>query len=108
MRGAVGAIEAVSIAEDVTCTVIGDVPPLGICGSGLISLLADAFLTGILDKAGNVNLTLPTPRVREGAHGAEYVVTWGTETESGQDIVLSRVDIVDVVDEYVPLKKGGA
>jgi uncharacterized 2Fe-2S/4Fe-4S cluster protein (DUF4445 family) len=55
--------------------------------------LAEAFLTGVIDKAGNVDLTLPTPRVREGAHGAEYVVAWGAETESGNDIVLSRVDI---------------
>ena len=38
-------------------------------------------------------MTLPTPRVREGAHGAEYVVAWGSETASEQDIVLSRVDI---------------
>jgi uncharacterized 2Fe-2S/4Fe-4S cluster protein (DUF4445 family) len=96
MRATNGAIEEVWIDGETyepTCRVIGNTMPKGICGSGLISLLAEAFLTGILDKAGNVNLTLPTPRVREGAHGAEYVVVWGTETESGQDIVLSRVDI---------------
>ena len=96
MRATNGAIEEVWIdgeTYDPTCRVIGNTKPKGICGSGLISLLSEAFLTGILDKAGNVNLSLPTPRVREGAHGAEYVVAWGTETESGQDIVLSRVDI---------------
>jgi uncharacterized 2Fe-2S/4Fe-4S cluster protein (DUF4445 family) len=38
-------------------------------------------------------LNLPTKRVRQGAHGAEYVVAWGTETGSDRDIVLSRVDI---------------
>jgi len=96
MRATNGAIEEVWIDGETyepTCRVIGNTKPKGICGSGLISLLSEAFLTGILDKAGNVNLMLPTPRVREGAHGAEYVVAWGTETESGQDIVLSRVDI---------------
>lgn len=96
MRATNGAIEEVWIdgqTYEPTCRVIGNQKPKGICGSGLISLLSEAFLTGILDKAGNVNLTLPTPRVREGAHGAEYVVAWGTETESGEDIVLSRVDI---------------
>jgi len=96
MRATNGAIEEVWIDGETyepTCRVIGNTKPKGICGSGLISLLAEAFLMGILDKAGNVNLTLPTPRVREGAHGAEYVVVWGTETESRQDIVLSRVDI---------------
>lgn len=96
MRATSGAIEEVWINHQTyepSYRVIGGGKPKGICGSGLISLLAEAFLTGILDKAGNVNLTLPTPRVREGAHGAEYVVVWGAETESGEDIVLSRVDI---------------
>jgi uncharacterized 2Fe-2S/4Fe-4S cluster protein (DUF4445 family) len=96
MRATIGAIEEVWIDGETfepTYRVIGKGKPKGICGSGLISLLSEAFLTGILDKAGNVNLTLPTPRVREGTHGAEYVVARGTETESGQDIVLSRVDI---------------
>ncbi|MBN1453439.1 MAG: DUF4445 domain-containing protein [Anaerolineales bacterium] len=96
MRATNGAIEEVWIdgkTYEPTYRVIGNTNPKGICGSGLISLLSEAFLTGILDKAGNVNLALPTSRVREGAHGAEYVVAWGTETESGQDIVLSRVDI---------------
>ena len=32
-------------------------------------------------------------RVREGSHGGEYVVAWETETETGEDIVLSRVDV---------------
>jgi len=96
MRATNGAIEEVWIDGETyepTYRVIGNEKPKGICGSGLISLLSEAFLTGILDKAGNVNLTLPTSRAREGAHGAEYVVAWGTETESGEDIVLSRVDI---------------
>jgi uncharacterized 2Fe-2S/4Fe-4S cluster protein (DUF4445 family) len=96
MRATSGAIEEVWIDGETyepSYRVIGNGKPKGICGSGLISLLSEAFLTGILDKAGNVNLTRPTPRVREGTHGAEYVVAWGTETESGEDIVLSRVDI---------------
>ncbi len=96
MRATNGAIEEIWIDGETyepTYRVIGNEKPKGICGSGLISLLSEAFLTGILDKAGNVNLMLPTSRVREGAHGAEYVVAWGMETGSGEDIVLSRVDI---------------
>jgi uncharacterized 2Fe-2S/4Fe-4S cluster protein (DUF4445 family) len=96
MRATTGAIEEVWINSgtlEPTYRVIGSVKPKGICGSGLISLLAEAFITGILDKAGNVNLTAASPRVREGAHGGEYVVAWGRESESGEDIVLTRVDI---------------
>jgi uncharacterized 2Fe-2S/4Fe-4S cluster protein (DUF4445 family) len=96
MRATTGAIEEVWINGETfepTYRVIGGGKPKGICGSGLISLLSEAFLTGILDKAGKVNLMARSSRVREGAHGGEYVVAWGTESESGEDIVLSRVDV---------------
>ena len=96
MRATQGAIEEVWINSDTfepTYRVIGGGKPKGICGSGLIALLSEAFLTEILDKAGNVNLSVISPRVREGAHGGEYVVAWGKETTSGEDIVLSRVDV---------------
>lgn len=96
MRATQGAIEEVWINGETfepTYRVIGGGKPKGICGSGLISLLSEAFLTGILDKAGNVNLMASSSRVREGTHGGEYVVAWGAESESGEDIVISRVDV---------------
>jgi uncharacterized 2Fe-2S/4Fe-4S cluster protein (DUF4445 family) len=96
MRATRGAIEEVWINSDTyepTCRVIGNVRPQGICGSGLISLLAELFLIGVVDKAGHVNLALPTPRVREGDHGPEYVVAWANETATGHDIKITNVDI---------------
>ncbi len=96
MRATNGAIEEVWINGDTyepTTRVIGNSKPKGICGSGLISLIAEMFLTGVLDKAGNVNLTIPTNRVREGEHGGEYVLSWASESETGQDITITRVDV---------------
>jgi uncharacterized 2Fe-2S/4Fe-4S cluster protein (DUF4445 family) len=100
MRATQGAIEEIWIAGEEaqlpfepSYRVIGNTRPTGICGSGLISLLAEMFLTGIVDKAGNINTSLDTPRVRMGEHGAEYVVAWASDTEHGQDIYISRVDI---------------
>jgi uncharacterized 2Fe-2S/4Fe-4S cluster protein (DUF4445 family) len=96
MRATTGAIEEVWINTNTlepTYRVIGGGKPKGLCGSGLIALLSELFLTGLLDKAGNINLTASTSRVREGTHGGEYVIAWGTETERGQDIAISRVDI---------------
>lgn len=96
MRATRGAIEEIWINSETlepTYRVIGGGKPKGICGSGLISLLSEAFLTGILDKAGYVNLMADSSRVREGTHGGEYVVAWGAESESGEDIVISRVDV---------------
>ncbi len=68
-------------------------PPRGLCGSGLISLLAEMFITGVVDKAGNLNFGLNSPRIRQGVHGPEYVVVWGNETENDRDIVITKVDI---------------
>ncbi len=96
MRATAGAIEEVWIDDktwDCTYEVIGDERPLGICGSGLISLLAEMFISGVMDKGGNINLDRDTPRLREGDHGPEYVVVWAQETASGEDIVINKVDI---------------
>jgi len=38
-------------------------------------------------------MDLNRPRLRQGEHGAEYVVAWGSESDSGRDIVITTVDI---------------
>ena len=96
MRATAGAIEEVWVnpeTYEATYRVIGDEKPRGICGSGLISLLAEMFVAGVMDKSGNIDLNLSTKRVRQGEHGAEYVVAWAGETATGEDIVVTAVDI---------------
>lgn len=104
MRATRGAIEEVWIngaSFEPTYRVIGGGRPKGLCGSGLITLLGELFLTGILDKAGHFNNALPTKRVREGAHGLEYVVAWGETTNNGDgalaDIVITSVDVDNLI-----------
>jgi uncharacterized 2Fe-2S/4Fe-4S cluster protein (DUF4445 family) len=102
MRATNGAIEECWISGEnspnpfePTYRVIGNSKPRGICGSGLISLLAEMFLTGVVDKGGMINLSRGdlNPRIRDGEHGSEYVVAWGSETENGKDIAVNNVDI---------------
>lgn len=96
MRATKGAIEEVWINGDTydpSFRVIGNVKPRGLCGSGLISLLAEMFLTGVVDKGGSINAKLDSPRVREGDHGVEYVIAWASESKDGKDIVITNVDI---------------
>ncbi len=96
MRATQGAIEEVWVHSDTfepTYRVIGGEKPRGICGSGLISILSELFVTGVIDRAGSVKLDLDTPRVRQGDHGPEYVVAWADETDTGRDIVLTKVDV---------------
>ena len=100
MRATKGAIEEVWINGETyepTYRVIGETKPIGLCGSGLISLLAEIFMTGVVDKAGNLNKKLGTSRIREGEHGTEYVVAWGSESEHGEDIVITAVDIDNLI-----------
>ena len=50
-------------------------------------------MTGVVDKAGNLNTHLDTPRVRHGEHGLEYVVAWAGETAARPGHRLTNVDI---------------
>jgi len=96
MRATDGAIEETWIngqTLEPTYRVIGSSKPRGICGSGLISLMAEMFLTGLLDKGGNINMSANTNRVRQGEHGSEYVVAWADETATDEDIVIRHVDV---------------
>ncbi|HLX78611.1 MAG TPA: ASKHA domain-containing protein, partial [Acidimicrobiales bacterium] len=53
MRAAPGAIEAVSLsASGVEYRVIGDIDPLGLCGSGLVDAVAELLKVGLLDRSG--------------------------------------------------------
>ncbi len=104
MRATRGAIEEVWIngaTYEPTYRVIGDAPPRGFCGSGLISLLAEMFLTGIVDKGGNFNASLPTNRIRKGPHGWEYVVVWGDGPDNGHEaeetIAITHVDVDNLI-----------
>ena len=53
MRAADGAIEGVKIADgELTLEVIGDVAPVGMCGSGLVDCVAELVRAGLLDHSG--------------------------------------------------------
>jgi uncharacterized 2Fe-2S/4Fe-4S cluster protein (DUF4445 family) len=96
MRATKGAIEDIWINGETfepTYRVIGSVKPQGLCGSGLIALLAEMFLTGVIDKSGNFNTQLNTPLIRQGDHGDEYVICPGEKSGHGQDIVITHVDV---------------
>jgi uncharacterized 2Fe-2S/4Fe-4S cluster protein (DUF4445 family) len=96
MRAAKGAVEEVSVnpqtAEPMFMT-IDMVKPKGICGSGLINLLAVLMEGNLLAPNGRFRENLDTPRIRECEDGREYVLAWASETASGEDLTVSEVDI---------------
>ncbi len=103
MRASTGAIEHVRIdpATYVAhCDVIGDVPPIGICGSGLIDLIAEMRHVGLMDSAGRFDRSLvgKTDRLRPGTGNSggmlQYVVVPSEQTEDQHDaIVIDEQDV---------------
>ena len=96
MRATDGAIEDFTInpanLEPMIVTVNMKTPK-GICGSGLINTVAGLYEMGVIDERGKYERTLNSPRVREGEDGWEYVLSWSNENQVGRDIVLTEVDI---------------
>jgi uncharacterized 2Fe-2S/4Fe-4S cluster protein (DUF4445 family) len=96
MRASAGAIDRVRILEDVRVWTIGDVPPKGICGSGLIDALAQMVRRGIVDAGGrllprpDLEGRLP-PKVQERLVGQDY--TWEFVLSWDPYIAITQDDV---------------
>jgi len=90
-----GAIEEFKISPSLEPQIItiGGAKPKGICGSGLINIVAGLLEAGVIGQNGKFNRDLPTKRVRQGTDGYEYVLSRAPETQIGKDIVITEVDI---------------
>ena len=100
MRAAKGAIEDFSIdpvSFEPMIVTIGDVRPKGICGSGLITTVATMFEAGVIDNQGKYNRDLKTGRIREQDGIWEYVLAWKDQTQVDRDIVLTEIDIENLI-----------
>ena len=101
MRATDGAIESVTIDKDTmepSYGVIGEAgqKPVGLCGSGIIDMIAELFRCGIINSKGIF--------VREGArvahdrHGTgRYILATAEESETGREITLNEVDILNFI-----------
>ena len=100
MRAAKGAIEDISIDpitfEPMLLTV-GNTRPKGICGSGLIIMVGVMFEIGLINNLGKYERELDTPRLREGNGVWEFVLAWADETQIDRDIVLTEIDIENLI-----------
>jgi len=87
MRAAPGAIEHVRLEKDrLEIQTIGAETPIGVCGSGLLDVVAQLRLNNILDRSGRMG---DHPRVRK-ENGAEFILV----DRPGQDpITISQKDV---------------
>ena len=100
MRAAKGAIEDFSIdpltLEPMNIT-IGNIRPKGICGSGLINIVATMFELGIIDNLGRFNRSLHTDRIRENDGVYEYVLARADVIRIDRDIVITEADLDNLI-----------
>jgi len=109
MRAESGAIEHVRVNSEnhePMIITIGKEKPKGICGSGLIDCISELFLTGVLDQNGKFRKDLATSRVRDGESGYEYVVVYKENTGIYRDIVVTEVDIANLIRAKAALYAG--
>ena len=100
MRAARGGIEDFSIDHltwEPMLLTIGNVRPKGICGSGLITTVAVMFETGMINNQGKFDRELGSKRIRQREGVWEYVLAWRDETQIDRDIVLTEIDIENLI-----------
>ena len=100
MRAAKGAIEDFSIDPNTFEPMIvtkGSVRPKGICGSGLITIVAQLFENGVIDNRGKFNRHLDTDRIRQTNDIWEYVLVRREATQIDRDITITEPDIDNLI-----------
>ena len=95
MRAAPGAIDRVSIQDGkIGLTTIGEQPPVGICGSGILQAVAQMLDAGIIDARGVLRQT--HARVRARGRQADFVLVTPEESGHGREIIVTRKDVNEI------------
>lgn len=94
MQAKPGAIDSVKIEKcKLILSTIENEKPIGICGSGIVDLLAEMFLEGWIDSSGAF---IPEKSERIVKRGDEFVVVyaWADESGAGEELIFTQRDIV--------------
>jgi uncharacterized 2Fe-2S/4Fe-4S cluster protein (DUF4445 family) len=95
MRATSGAIERVRIdGRKVYFQTIDNMPPVGICGSGVLDTLAQLYLTHIVDDKGR--LANDHPFISEDKLLRKFIIVDKSQLDSGQDISVTQHDIREI------------
>ena len=94
IRAKPGAVSHLKIEnDDLVISTIGDEPALGICGSGIVDLLAEMLLSGWMDKQGKL-IREASDRIVERDGVLAVIYAYGNESASGEDLYFTENDIV--------------
>jgi uncharacterized 2Fe-2S/4Fe-4S cluster protein (DUF4445 family) len=107
MKATRGAIERVLISPEgnVNYRAVGNTKPRGICGSGLIDLVAGLYETGFIDRSGNL-LPGTTDRIRERDGALEFVLVPQVRSDTGKDLVVTQADLDNLLSAKAAIYAG--
>ncbi|MGC9523125.1 MAG: ASKHA domain-containing protein [Anaerolineae bacterium] len=95
MRAAAGAVEYVQITEDdLRVQTIGNRPAVGICGSGILDVVAELRASNIVGRTGRMKRD--HPRVVDWNGGGAFVLVEKSRTGNGQDLLVTRRDVNEI------------
>jgi len=100
MRAEEGAIEQVSISKDnlePEYQVVGNKKPRGICGSGMIDLISEMMMAGIINQSGKFQIDDDHPRIIKDEYDIAYIIAYASETDVEKDIVFTESDIENLI-----------
>jgi len=96
MRAAPGAIEWVRLVDGrIEYQTIDDAPPVGICGSGILDVVAELRQAGVLRANGAMEPD-GHPRVRGEGRGVEFLLVPAGERNALRDIIVTRKDVNEI------------
>ena len=96
MRAGAGAIEKVTVLPDgkLDFKIIGDKKPVGICGSGLLDILAEFYTNGFIDRTGRFIIE-DDKRLAQGDEGLQFQLV--PPDDGYQEIVITQADINNLI-----------
>ncbi|MEW6220329.1 MAG: ASKHA domain-containing protein [Thermodesulfobacteriota bacterium] len=99
MRAAPGAVSRIRIdaARRLSCQTIGDQPAQGICGSGIIDLVAELYLAQLIDFRGRFQPQRAPALFTATPEGPALIVVPAERTAGGQPILFGQVDCDAVI-----------
>jgi uncharacterized 2Fe-2S/4Fe-4S cluster protein (DUF4445 family) len=107
MKAIHGAIERVEISQQgaVQYRTVRNSYPRGICGSGLIDLIAELYKAESIDRSGHL-VPGASARIREQDGMLEFVLVPGSRLESGKDIVVTQADLTNLLNAKAAIYAG--
>lgn len=106
LGGITGAVDSAVIEGDlINCTTIGNAEAIGICGSGIIDLVAVLLEKGVVDFTGRIqdvdevdkeSAAAILKKLKTEKNGSAFIIVDSSKSGNGEDIIFTQGDIREV------------